>query len=165
MNPGSFLPGFFIALNKHMSHRIRCCTLFNITYTGVMNRTKPNQNDIQDWLNKRNTQCNFDTILQIISLRSQPEVVKMPVKVEMTPDEFNLFGFVYKSNEDKTDYCWKFEFEVQHSSVFENGLTSLGALYSDCAGVPMIQCTDQINSLPALIDITEELRNIYFEVI
>jgi len=148
-----------------MSHRIRCYTLFDITYTGVMNRSKPNQDDIEGWLNKRNTQCNFDTILQVISLRSQPEVVKMPVKTEMTPEEFNLFGFLFEPIEDEVSYCWKFEFEIQHTSVFENGLSSLGALYNDCTGVPMIQCAGQISGLSALIDTTEELRNIYFEVI
>jgi len=129
-----------------------------------MNRSKPNQDDIEGWLNKRNTQCNFDTILQVISMRSQPEVVRFPTKVEMTEDEFNLFGFLYTPNEDTTSYCWKFEFEVQHSSVFDRETESLAALYNDCKGVPMISCPTQISGLSAFMDTTEELKNIYFEV-
>jgi hypothetical protein len=130
-----------------------------------MNRSKPNQDDILGWINKRNTQCNFDTILQAISLRSQPEIVKIPTKIEMTENEFNLFGFLYKPNDNEPSYCWKFEFEVQHSSVFSKGDDPLGALYNDCKGVPMIQCVDQILGLPGSTDTTEELKNIYFEVI
>ena len=129
-----------------------------------MNRSKPNQDDIEGWLNKRNTQCNFDTILQVISMRSQPEVVRFPTKVKMTEDEFNLFGFLYTPNEDTTSYCWKFEFEVQHSSVFDRETESLAALYNDCKGVPMISCPTQISGLSTFMDTTEELKNIYFEV-
>jgi hypothetical protein len=147
-----------------MSHRIACYTLFDITQTGVMNRSKPNEGDIQDWIHRRNTQCNFDTILQVISMRSQPEIVKLAIKTEMTEQEYNMFGFLYQSG-DQPNYCWKFEFEVQHSSVFENGIISLGALYKDCEGVPMLVCKDQVADTPAFLNITEELRNIYFEVV
>jgi len=145
-----------------MSHRIACYTLFDITQTGVMNRSKPTE--VDDWINKRNTQCNFDTILQVISMRSQPEVIKLPTSIEMTDTEFNKFGFLYQP-EEQTSYCWKFEFEIQHSSVFENGIIPLGSLYKDCDGVPMIICKNQIDDIPAFLNTSEELRNIYFEVI
>lgn len=145
-----------------MSHRIACYTLFDITQTGVMNRSKPTE--VDNWINKRNTQCNFDTILQVISMRSQPEVVKLPTGMEMTDTEFNKFGFLYQPKE-QSSYCWKFEFEIQHSSVFENGIIPLGSLYKDCDGVPMIICENQIDDIPLFLNTTEELRNIYFEVI
>ena len=64
-----------------MSYRISCYTLFDITQTGVLNRTKPNEGqDLAEWVQKRNTQCNFDTVLQVIALRSQPEIVNFPSK-------------------------------------------------------------------------------------
>lgn len=148
-----------------MSHRIVCYTLFDITQTGVMTRSKPNEDDIQDWMHKRNTQCNFDTLLQVISLRSQPEVVKLPVRLDMNENDFARFGFLYEYTEDRPSYCWKFEFEVHHSSVFENGITPLGSLYKDCDGVPMLHCKDQVNKMPAFLDVSDELKNVYFEVI
>jgi hypothetical protein len=148
-----------------MSHRISCYTLFDITQTGVLNRSKPNEDDIENWVKKRNTQCNFDTLLQVISLRSQPELIKTPIKLELTEDTFKKFGFLYEHVEDKLLNCWKFEFEVHHSSVFENGIIPLGALYKDCEGVPMILDRTQIDKMPAFLDITDELKNIYFEVI
>jgi len=147
-----------------MTIRMVCYTLFNITQTGVINRSKPDQDNIQDWIRKRNTQCNFDTILQVISLRSQPDVVKAPMRLELTDDILQKFGFLYQLEEDNNNY-WKFEFDIQHPSVFENGIIPLGALYKDCDGVPMIHCVDQLQTLNIMLDTSEEFRNIYFEVV
>jgi hypothetical protein len=128
-----------------------------------MNRSRPNVDDIDGWLRKRNTQCNFDTVLQIISLRSQPEVTKLPTKIEMSESEFEKFGFAYEM-QDKFSYCWSFEFEIQHTSVFENGIVPLGSLYSDCDGVPMIVCGEQNVPTSSFLNTTVELKNIYFEI-
>lgn len=148
-----------------MSHRICCYTLFDITQTGVLNRSKPTENDIQEWVQKRNTQCNFDTILQVISLRSQPDQIKTPVRFEMKESDLDRFGFLFAANETLPSYCWKFEFDVHHSSVFENGIMPFGALYKDCEGVPMINCPTQINGVTSFLNITPELQNIYFEAL
>ena len=143
-------------------YRIRCHTLFDITQTGVLNRSKPTEENIEGWVKRRNTQCNFDTVLQVISLRSQPEVVRLPVSIEITESEYQLFGFLYNTENVS---CWKFEFEVQHSSVFENGIVPLGALYKDCEGVPMIICDNMHSMCPKFLDTSPELRNIHFEVL
>lgn len=143
-------------------HRIRCYTLFDITQTGVLNRSAPIGANIEFWVKQRNTQCNFDTILQVISLRSQPEVVKLPMCVELNDNECDMFGFLYGTEKM---IAWKFEFEVQHSSVFENGIMSFGALYKDCEGVPMIMIENQHLQCPKFLDTSVELKNIHFEVL
>lgn len=131
-----------------------------------MNRSKPTtSDDIQEWVNKRNTQCNFDTLLQVISLRSQPEVVRYPNKKIMTTEDSDKFGFLFQLESEKELYYWVFEFEVQHPSVFENGITTLGALYRDCEGVPMIMCGEQIEGMTSFLNTTDELKNVHFEVI
>lgn len=145
-------------INTSMSHRIRCYTLFDITKTNITSRAKPDDS-VEQWLHKRNTQCNFDTILQIVSLRSQPEVTKEPYKTET---ELTNFGSLY--NEKKLIPCWIFEFEVQHSSVFDNGINELGALYIDCDNVPMIKTSTDM-SLSTFLNISTELKNIHFEII
>lgn len=144
-------------------YRISCYTLFDITKTGVLNRSKPIDDSVNDWLKRRNTQCNFDTILQVISLRSQPEVTKIPVKCQMNTEDFDKFGFLY--NTEEPCYYWKFEFEIQHPSVFENGIKPLGALYNDCEGVPMISIEGQHPACPKFLNVSVELQNIYFEVV
>lgn len=148
-----------------MSYRIRCYTLFDITHTGVLNRSRPLETQDAGWVYKRNTQCNFDTLLQVISLRSQPEIAKSSTKIEMTPEDFKRFGFLFKYTEENPTYMWQFEFEVQHPSVFENGIIELGALYNDCDGVPMIVVAGQPESLVSFLNISNELKNIHFEVL
>lgn len=145
-----------------MSHRLACFTLFDITQTGVLNRAKPSveMKDVKDWIYKRNTQCNFDTILQIISLRGQPDIISSPKKLEVTLDSTSQFGYLLHDN--NTYNCWTFDFEVQHSSVFEDGVEVLGALYRDCQGVPMIKCQTEYPKLSNYLDTDIPTRNIYF---
>jgi hypothetical protein len=59
-------------------------------------------------------------------------------------------------------YVWSFDFEVQNSSVFDDGDNTLGALYNDCQGVPMVNTKNQLKSLELMLDTTNEKRNIYF---
>lgn len=143
-------------------YRIRCYTLFDITHTGVLNRSKPTEENVEAWIKRRNTQCNFDTLLQVISLRSQPEVIKYPIECELTESCLEYFGFLYTIEPVK---YWKFEFEVQHASVFENGIVSLGALYVDCEGVPMLLTENLHTMCPKFLDTSPELKNINFEVL
>jgi hypothetical protein len=66
-----------------MSHRIACYTLFDITKTGILNRARP-ADDVTDfnlWSDQRASQCNLDTLLQVISLRSQPDNSTIPSTV------------------------------------------------------------------------------------
>lgn len=145
-----------------MSHRISCYTLFDITKTGVLNRGRPGVDveDTQTWITKRNTQCNFDTILQVISLRAQPEVVSEPKKVEVIIDKNSSFGSIYQDN--KKHNVWKFDFEIQYASVFEDETSELGALYNDCDGVPMLKSGLEIGNLNDQLCIDNGNRNVYF---
>ena len=145
-----------------MSYMLTCYTLFDITQTGVLNRQRPADQLTDDWIYKRNTQSNFDTVLQAISLRSQPDIIRNPRKTTIQFSEFTNFGFLYE-DEDKVN-CWSFDFTVQHSSVFKDGISDLGALYNDCHNVPMTKCGTEWSKLSSMIDTTDELRNIYFEV-
>ena len=146
-----------------MSYIISCYTLFDITQTNVPNRHRPDMD--QEWHYKRNTQSNFDTVQQAISLRSQPEIVRIPEKTDIRFDQFTEFGFLFSQFEDETYPCWSFDFAVQHPSVFYDGVSELGALYSDCDRVPMIKCGTEWGHLPLFLDSSDELRNIYFKVL
>jgi len=147
-----------------MSFKVSCYTLFDITQTGVVNRSKPSTIEDQElWLFKRNTQCNFDTILQVVSLRSQPEDISVPKSQKINLSEFENFGFLLEDDEEMN--CWSFSFTIQHPSVFYDGISELGSLYSDCEGVPMIKTNTAWDKLPSFLDSSDELRNIYFKVV
>lgn len=143
--------------------RIRCYTLFDITKTGVLNRKAPingSPEKVLEWEHNRNTQCNLDTIIQIISLRSQPENISTPIKLN---EKFKEFGFMFE-DEELNSY-WTFDFDVMQLSVFDDGINPLGYLIEDCDNVPMIKVGTEWSKLPEFLDTTPELKNIYFEVI
>jgi hypothetical protein len=146
-------------------HIITCYTLFDITITNVPNRQRPeiDQNP-QEWYFKRNTQSNFDTIQQVISLRSQPEIIRKPSETQIRFDTFTDFGFLFEQQDDETYPCWSFDFTVQHPRVFDDGISELGSLYRDCEGVPMIKCHTMWDKIGNSLDSTDELRNIFFKI-
>lgn len=142
--------------------KIRCYTLFDITQTGITNR----RNNIKtgQWEKDRNTQCNFDTIVQVISLRSQPENITTPEQGIIIFDETNDFGFLFEQDEE-AHAVWYFDFSINYQSAYDDGISEFGHLYSDCDGVPMIKVGTEWDKLPEFLDSSVELRNIYFEVL
>ena len=149
-----------------MSFVVRCYTLFDITQTGVRARSKPDPTENErQWISRRNTQCNFDTILQVISLRSQPEVLTEPQLIKIKFATFAEFGFLFEQQTDEECNCWYFDFSIQHPSVFFDGISELGSLYDDCDQTPMIKTDTCWEKLPPFLDCTDELRNIYFTII
>jgi len=141
-----------------MEFSVKCYTLFDINNTGILNKHQANNSVDPDWLYKRNTQCNFDTILQVISLRSQPDVIAYP---KLTTKPCNIFGAAFSKYQEIA--CWEFEFSIQHSSVFSNDNGEFGLLYADCNEVPMIIVKDNYRELSEYLNITNELKNIQFE--
>ena len=140
--------------------------MFDITKTNVTSKKSLlNASTIEalDWQNKRNTQCNLDTVIQVVSLRAQPENVTDPVKLALDPENFENFGFLYSTEEPNS--CWAFEFSVNYKSVFSDGHDDLGSLYTDCDLVPMIKNDRNYSQMPSFLDTSPELRNIYFEVL
>ena len=149
-----------------MGTNIRCYTLFDITKTGITSRRPPldmTTKELSEWENTRNTQCNLDTIVQVISLRAQPENITNTTQTSVTLEEFDKFGFLIESPEPCS--VWSFDFYINHSGVFTENEKELGALDVDCVGVPMIRLSDKQITLPDFLDTTPELRNIYFEVL
>lgn len=145
---------------------IRCHTLFDVTCTGVLNRKTPvniEPDKMIDWEHDRNRQTNFDTIIQVISLRTQPEDITKSIKSEIDFASDPKFGFLF-DQEDK-QYKWSFDFTIYYVGVYNDGINELGALYQDCDGVPMIKIGSEWDKLPNFLDTSPELRNIYFEVI
>ena len=140
--------------------------MFDITKTNVTSKKSLlNATTVEalDWQNKRNTQCNLDTVIQVVSLRAQPENVTDPVKLALDPENFENFGFLYSTEEPNS--CWAFEFSVNYKSVFSDGHDDLGSLYTDCDLVPMIKNDRNYSQMPSFLDTSPELRNIYFEVL
>jgi len=146
-------------------NKFRCYTLFDITKSNIVSKKNVLNGSEQEndyWQNMRNTQCNFDTIIQVISLRAQPENISNPIQHDFAPQNLD-FGFLYNETENMS--YWTFDFSVNYRSVFSDGSDDLGALYNDCISVPMIQTIKSMPQMPAFLDLSPEFRNIYFKIL
>jgi hypothetical protein len=97
----------------------------------------------QDWQRSRNQQRNYETLLQIFGLKTQPLDITDPVH---------------------TDNRWEFEFSVESAAVFAGIDTAdpLSGLKQDCDGVPMI--TDVGDGQQHMTMLSPE-HNIFFDLL
>lgn len=145
---------------------IRCQTLFDITNTGIQNRKTPiniTPDKVAEWERDRSRQSNFDTLIQVISLRTQPEEITKPTVSYVDFNEVNNFGFLF--DKEDTQQVWSFTFSINYNGVYSDSISELGLLYQDCDGVPMLKIGSEWDKLPLFLDTSPELRNVYFEVI
>ena len=107
-------------------------TLVDITDTGVT-RSRSGQEK------QRNQQRNWETLIQVLSLRTQPQEMDGPYinEYEITSD--SIFGEMYQGKH----LVWHFSFGVEAVNVFKNNKSDYGLLYEDFAEVPIIQGLDE----------------------
>ena len=147
-----------------------CFTLFDITNTGVImpfNESLPAFIDTagqpvfneKTWDRSRNQQRNWDTVVQIISLRAQPIILQSAILEEADLDYFK-FGNVYSS----MNKVWKFRFGIEAKEAFRKGTDPVGALADDSHLVPLsVGLTEKLSIEPACIITKGSNTNTYFE--
>lgn len=137
--------------------KIICKTLFDCTYTGVTGNFKASNipfvsragqeiHDVATWNKARNQQRNWETIMQLISLNTQPQ--------DIVPPQCH-------------NGVWQFEFRVESADVFaaNNSTDPLGGLKQNCTGVPMIINLDETTSIDPVLSAQGPDQNIWFETI
>jgi hypothetical protein len=102
-------------------------TLVDITATGVIRQNS--QNEIS-----RNQQRNWETVLQCIGIKAQPQHIDGPYVQELEVDETSYFPEIYFGKQR----CWIFSFGVEHEDVFLVDTDPVGALDQAFAKVPII---------------------------
>ena len=102
-------------------------TLVDITATGVIRHT--NENEI-----KRNQQRNWETVLQCIGIKAQPQYIDGPYVRDLEVDETSYFPDIYFGKQR----CWIFSFGVEYEDVFLKDADPVGALDDAFAQVPII---------------------------
>jgi len=127
--------------------RITVHTKFDITKTNIIRRFNPTilqshpvLTTEDQWRQAKNQQTNFETIIQILSLRTQPQSITTPEIV----------------TKNKVKY-WVFNFTIESDDIYGD---DLHLLKEDCNNVPMIS---KMNS--KISDNYLKVQdNIYFEV-
>ena len=132
--------------------KIKCKTQFDITATGVTGhyksaripfrlRTGETIADMEQWNRARNQQRNWETLTQIIGLRTQI---------------FDVTDPVYQ------DGVWSFEFVTETPGVFGTDAEPFSVLVEDATGVPMLrELENNLVEQPVLVP----NQNIWFEII
>jgi hypothetical protein len=137
--------------------RVLCHTLFDCTFTGVTGHFRESQLPLTtktglvlqtqaDWNRARNQHRNWESLVQVISLRTQPMNMTRPVKRATS---------------------WHFEFDVESEGVLGSGLDSgdLDGLIGDCEGVPMVTGLDESEAITATLHAQGTNQNIWFRAI
>jgi len=137
--------------------KIICRTLFDCSYTGVVGYFRPSAVPFTDkagqliknqtsWYWARNQQRNWETLTQIIGLRTQPLDISYPVVQEG---------------------MWEFNFIAEADGVYGivGNVDPLAALRQDCVGIPMIVNLDEQFIIDSAINIEGLSQNIWFEIV
>jgi hypothetical protein len=136
--------------------KIVCNTLFDCSVTGITGHYKSSQipfedqaghtiTDLTTWHRARNQQRNWETLLQIVGLRTQPQDIEYPTC---------------------KDGVWQFSFTVEADGVFgiTNSSNPLAGLEHDCNNVPMVVDLDERDGLHPALQTQGENQNIWFTI-
>jgi len=147
--------------------RIKAYTLIDITNTGVVRNfkkdflpyTDKSGNKItteKEWLFARRQERNYETLLQILSLRIQPMDIDGPFLIKNNIKRYK-FGKQYKTNHP----VWMVEFGYESTNALATSDDPIGLLASDCNNVPMMIGLLEGGGVSPYIDCSES-RNTYF---
>jgi hypothetical protein len=134
--------------------KIQCRTLFDCTRTGVTGAFRASEIPYQDrasqlvdnqqnWHRSRNQQRNYETLLQIFGLRTQPQEITQPELI---------------------DGVWQFNFVSESEGVFDmhNNPNPLAGLLVDCEGVPMVTGLGEAPGIATVLTTQGDQQNIWF---
>jgi len=125
----------------------RCITLVDITPTYQIRGTGTD----------RDQQRNWETVLQVLGLKTQPEIIKPVESIVLNLDDYNpLFGEFYQGEHK----MWYFSFQGGRTDVY-----NIEELEKDFTEVPIILGLEETARfmLPIFFG-TGTLKNIYFDV-
>ncbi len=128
-------------------------TLVDITPTGVISYSPQNES-------KRNQQRNWETVQQILSLRTQPTIMETDDFVADIID-YN-FGIKYQGEHK----IWSFKFGVDYADIYQDGTDKFGLVKYDFRITPVILGLTE-TAIPEIAVFTSKgpWNNIYFKSI
>jgi len=147
-------------------------TLLDLTKTGVLrdqlvpivglkDLAGQNLGTKSDWTRSRNQQRNWETIIQLLSLRTQPTVTD-PIKLE---DQL-LSQFGFDSMYGERAAVWSVTFSTDNVDVFRVDHNPIALLQDDFDKIPMVAgLTETVDINPPLIITSLAGRNTVFTLV
>jgi hypothetical protein len=131
-------------------HFFQGYSLVDITPTGVI---RGKDHDAVD----RNQQRNWETVIQCMGLRTQPQNIQEPVSTIANLD-FLEFGDMYSGDQK----IWSWSWTVESAGVYDTS-TPLGGLLQDFEQVPVITgLTETARFMLPIFYPYGTIKNIYF---
>jgi len=123
-----FYKGFFIVYKYLVTNQYlyQGFTLIDVTPTGVTNHTAERALE-------RNQQRNWETVQQILSLRTQPTIISTWQLKDDVTNGYN-FGINYSGQHS----IWTFKFSVEYSDIYQEGPDKFGLVKYDFNITPII---------------------------
>jgi len=126
-------------------------TLIDITPTGVISYSPQNEK-------KRNQQRNWETVQQILGLRTQPTILETD---NFTDD---LSGYNFGVDYQGHHKIWTFKFTVDYADIYQEGCDKFGLVKYDFKITPIILGLDEtIHPAVAVFDPKGTCNNVYFK--
>lgn len=116
-----------------------CYTLFDIPDRGTRSQTR-----------------NWNTLIQILSLRTQPFITKFPECIVDDLSNYN-FGKIYTGKAN----IWTFEFETENPELYGDSIDPIKNLVSDTNLVPLVDYNNFIQPPKCLLTSSDSC-NIYY---
>lgn len=126
-------------------------TLVDITATGVTRGS-----DSQE----RNQQRNWETVLQCMSLRTQPQNIQLPSTALFSDISIAEFGDFYSGPQQ----VWTWSWTVEGEGVYDLNNKPLGGLQADFEQVPVVTyLTETARFMLPIFYPYGSIKNIYFK--
>lgn len=129
-------------------------SLVDITATGM---TRSSDNDDL----KRNQQRNWETVIQCMGLRVQPQMIQDPIVIETNLKSFK-FGDFYEGHHK----IWQWMWAIEREGSYDMSNKKMGGLLADFEQVPIIVGLEETARFMLPIFYPHgTIKNIYFEQI
>lgn len=127
-------------------------TLIDITKTDITNYTPELER-------MRNKQRNWETVVQILGLRTQTMSIK-----QLATGTKDLSQYMFGSNYQNKQRVWTFEFDIEFENLYLLDQDPYGALKKDFAQIPVLLGLDETATPQLALFYTDgPFNNIYFK--
>jgi hypothetical protein len=135
-------------------HFFQGYSLIDITATGVVRSADPDAVE-------RHQQRNWETVIQCMSLRTQPQHIQPPSVIESELNRLS-FGDFYHD----TQQVWTWQWAVEGAGVYDLPGKPLGGLQQDFEQVPIVTgLTETARFMLPIFYPYGTIKNIYFKQI
>lgn len=135
---------------------------YNSKFKQVIDDSDTIINNERLWNKSRNKQRNWETVVQVLGLRSLPNILNTP---ESRYDD--LSNYEFGSDYTGKENVWVFRFTTEHIGLFSGSRSNTELLDQDLHQVPItVNLDETVDINPSIINTLDpKIRNLYTKLI